>query len=290
MLDLRENQGQVFNEVVKLENDYETAKAIVYGDDGSAKRQHNASRSKSAMHRSENNSDPENSKQTMMTCQCSCGMDEKLAEYEIIPIETYKILRNCSGCGSKTVYRSTNKVRVNANGKQIDVWLIYQCTKCKHPYNLPILSRIHKNRLNKAEYEAFLRNDQEIVYKYGLNRVLFQRNNVSIFEEPAYVLRGTGKDTEVNTIKFRNPYNLRIRYDKLIAECLKISRSEAKRALENGVISIEQPSDNEVIFNIDVCYYQKTNRDTPICQLPDKNFEVYQLIFTYHTLPSRIFR
>jgi len=32
---------------------------------------------------------------------------------------------------------------------------------------------------------------------------------------------------------------LRIRYDRLIAECLKISRSEAKRVLENGVLSVE---------------------------------------------------
>ncbi|NLP08501.1 MAG: DUF1062 domain-containing protein, partial [Clostridiaceae bacterium] len=33
--------------------------------------------------------------------------------------------------------------------------------------------------------------------------------------------------------------HLRIRYDRLIAECLKISRSEAKRVLENGVLSVE---------------------------------------------------
>jgi hypothetical protein len=170
------------------------------------------------------------------------------AEYEIIPTETYKIWRNCSGCGSKTVYCSTNKIRVNANGKLLDVWLVYQCSKCKHSYNLPIYSRINKNRLNKAEYEALLRNDQEIVHRYGLDRVLFRRNNVEILEELAYVLRGTGEDTERDVIRFRNPYHLRIRYDKLIAECLKISRAEAKKVLDNGVLTVMQPSDKEVIF------------------------------------------
>lgn len=153
----------------------------------------------------------------------------KVAEYEIIPTETYKILRNCSGCGGKTVFCSTDKVRVNSNGKQIDIWLIYQCTKCKHSYNLPIRSRINKKHLSKAEYEALLRNDRKMVFQYGLDRVLFQKNNVEIFEEPAYVLRNTGKDTESDVIRFHNPYHLRIRYDKLIAECFKISRSEAKR-------------------------------------------------------------
>lgn len=170
------------------------------------------------------------------------------AEYEIIPTETHKVLRNCPGCGGKTVYRSTNKVRMNANGKQIDIWLIYQCAKCKHTYNLPVRSRISRSRLNKADYEALLRNDQEIAYQYGLDRSLFQKNNAEILEEPAYVLRDTGEGAEGDVIRFRNPYHLRIRYDKLIAECLKISRSEAKRILENGLLSVEQPSDNEVIF------------------------------------------
>ena len=111
--------------------------------------------------------------------------------------------------------------------------------RCKHTYKLPIYSRISKKRLNKAEYEAFLRNDREIVYQYGLDRVLLQKNNVEILEEPAYVLRNGGEDTERDVIRFRNPYHLRIRYDRLIAECLKISRSEAKRVLENGVLSVE---------------------------------------------------
>ena len=168
------------------------------------------------------------------------------AEYVIIPTETFRIMRNCSGCGSKTVYRSTNKVRVNANGKQIDVWLIYQCTKCKHTYNLPIRSRISKDSINKAEYEALLRNDQEIVYKYGLDRVLFQKSNAVILE-PAYVLRDTGEDMMGDVIRFRNPYHLRIRYDKLIADCLKISRSEAKRVLEMGVLSVDITEDGEII-------------------------------------------
>ena len=145
-------------------------------------------------------------------------------EYEIIPTETYKILRNCSGCSSKTIYHNTNRVRVNAYGKKIDVWLIYQCSKCKHTYNLPIHLRINRNALDKAEYEALLLNDQEIVYKYGLDRILFKQNGAEIFEEPSYVLRHIGEGMGVDSIRFRNPYQLRIRYDKLISECFEISR------------------------------------------------------------------
>ena len=171
-----------------------------------------------------------------------------VTEYEVIPTETYKILRNCSGCGSKTVYHNTNRFRVNANGKQIDIWLIYQCSKCKHTYNLSIHSRINRSALDKAEYEALLRNDQEIVYQYGLDRILFQQNGAEIFGEPSYVLRNIGEGMGGDSIRFRNPYHLRIRYDKLISECLEISRAEAKKVLETGVLSVNQLSDYEVIF------------------------------------------
>lgn len=172
-------------------------------------------------------------------------------EYKIIPTETYKILRNCSGCGGKTVYHNTNKVRMNANGKQIDVWLIYQCSECKHTYNLPLRSRINRRVLDKAEYEALLQNDQEIVYKYGLDRILFQQNGAEIFKEPSYVLRYIGKGVGKNSMRFHNPYHLRIRYDKLISECFEVSRSKAKRILETGVLSVNQLSDDEIVFNID---------------------------------------
>lgn len=170
-------------------------------------------------------------------------------KYEIIPIETYKILRNCSGCGSKTVFHNTNRVRVNANGKQLDIWLIYQCNQCKHTYNLPIHSRINRSALDKAKYEALLRNDREIVYQYGLDRILLQQNGVEIFEEPSYVLKDIGEGIGGALIRFCNPYHLRIRYDKLLSECFEISRSKAKKALETGVLSVNQLSDSEVIFH-----------------------------------------
>ncbi|MBN7773555.1 DUF6144 family protein [Clostridium aminobutyricum] len=79
MFDIRKIQEQVIYEAVKRESDDETAKAIVYGNDGSAESQDNASWTKSAMRRLENKFDPETTKQIRMSCQCGYGMDEKLA-------------------------------------------------------------------------------------------------------------------------------------------------------------------------------------------------------------------
>ena len=78
MFDIRKIQEQVIYEAVKHESDDETAKAIVYGDGGSAKSQDNAFWTKSTMRRLENAFDPETTKQIRMACQCGYGMDEKL--------------------------------------------------------------------------------------------------------------------------------------------------------------------------------------------------------------------
>jgi hypothetical protein len=47
----------------------------------------------------------------------------------------------CRRCGEPRRFRSSDKIRVNANGKRIDAWLIYQCTDCGGAWNRPILER-----------------------------------------------------------------------------------------------------------------------------------------------------
>ena len=79
-----------------------------------------------------------------------------LRKYEVIPVDTYKIIRQCSGCGCKSTFVSTNNFRVNANGNKIDVWLIYQCSKCRHTYNLTIYERIKAKDLNQEEYNRLI--------------------------------------------------------------------------------------------------------------------------------------
>ncbi len=170
-------------------------------------------------------------------------------KYEILPTETYKVIRSCSGCGNKSVYCSTNKIRVNVNGKLIDVWLIYQCEKCKHTYNLRVYSRVNRNKVDKLEYEALLKNNREIVNQYCLDRNIVQKSAATIFGEPNYVLKDAGISTKENTIHFFNPYKVKVRHDKLIAECLQISRSQAQKLLETGALKVSKLSNNEVIFS-----------------------------------------
>ena len=105
---------------------------------------------------------------------------ENKTEYGENNKEAYRIIRNCAGCKKKRSYKSTGCFRVNANGNKLDIWLIYQCPKCKHTYNLTIFERLRCEKLNETEYRNFMDNDMETALRYGLDKSIFVRNKAKI--------------------------------------------------------------------------------------------------------------
>lgn len=184
----------------------------------------------------------------------------KIHEYTIIPKETFRIIRNCSVCGNKSIFINSNKFRVNANGNRIDVWLIYQCIKCKHTFNLTILERLNKADLSPRQYKSLMENDKELAKVYGTDKSLFNRNKVEIdWSRTEYHL--IKKDTQLpvtessinfksgDLLRINNPLGLKIRVDKIIANILNITRSKVKKQQEFGNIEIIS---NNSSHNIDV--------------------------------------
>lgn len=97
--------------------------------------------------------------------------------------KSYVINRKCSGCGHEMSFINTKCFRVNANGNSVDVWLIYQCKKCKHTYNLPIYERIKPNKIPSELYEKFLENDEELAIWYGTNMEILKRSHSRIIQK-----------------------------------------------------------------------------------------------------------
>ena len=96
-------------------------------------------------------------------------------EYRLVPTQSFTVIRSCAGCGGKAPYKNTRKFRVNANGSKIDVWLIYQCGKCRHTFNLTIYERRKNTDIPAAEYQRFLDNDTQLAEEYGREIALFQK-------------------------------------------------------------------------------------------------------------------
>ncbi len=157
--------------------------------------------------------------------------------YRILPRGSYKIIRNCSGCGGKSTYQNTRNFRVNANGNRIDVWLIYQCEKCRHTYNLTVYERVRPTFIAAEEYALFLANDRELAQKYGTDRQLFVKNKAQIDgNDMDYQLIQEEIIETQSKIIIENPYDLKIRTDKVMAELLGITRSRIKQLEKSGLI------------------------------------------------------
>lgn len=195
-------------------------------------------------------------------------------EYEIIPKEAFKIIRNCSGCGCKMSYCSTGNFRVNANGNQLDVWLIYQCQKCKHTYNLTIYERVKPTDLEPGEYQSFLENQSDTALQYGLKKEIFSQNKAEIIWDDisydihlisekchdksennkisAKGLQNAEPEEKERFFVLNNPYGLKLRTDRLVADILQISRNKVKKMIKDGTIEVKQEESGKVIeFRMD---------------------------------------
>lgn len=172
-------------------------------------------------------------------------------QYKIKPTESYKLIRNCPGCGAKSLYYNTNNFCVNANGDKIDVWLIYQCQNCKHTFNLSIYERVKVDDIQRNLYERFLKNDVLLSNKYGIDKTIFSKNKVAIdLKNLNYKIEALSNSIEFdkNFVKFKpgdlieveNCYGLRIRTDKIVADILNVSRTKEQRLENSGMIEVDR--------------------------------------------------
>lgn len=167
-----------------------------------------------------------------------------VTEYEMIPTDTFKIIRGCACCGSKKLFSCKDRFRVNANGNRLDIWLIYGCEKCGHTYNLSVYERIRPDKIPRKEYEKFLANDKDKVYEIGTSKTIFDRNRAEIaWDACGYkIVPLAEKEADFSKdrllMKIHNPYGIPVRTDKVAAEILGLTRSRVKKLLNDGVIDI----------------------------------------------------
>jgi hypothetical protein len=174
-------------------------------------------------------------------------------ELEIIPHNTPEVKRNCPKCKEKTQYISTDKFRVNANHKLLDVWLIYQCSKCKSTWNMTIYERVNPKTFNKEELLKFQENNKELALSYGYNHNALVKNHAEIlWNEVEYSIKVKKTSTFNEKIKgqlyvISNPYDIPITLDKLLSVHLGVSRNKIRKLIEQGKIySIENKNIEKV--------------------------------------------
>ncbi|MHB8130890.1 MAG: DUF1062 domain-containing protein [Mobilitalea sp.] len=154
--------------------------------------------------------------------------------WKVVPSNQPKVIRSCPKCGNHSEYESSGNFRVNANQNHIDVWLIYQCNKCKSTWNMEILSRINSGTIEKDLYIKFLRNDNELANLYAFDLATHRRNKSNLnYDHIAYDIIGDkilgSQQKEIVRIELLCDYPLDIRLDKILSKQFGISRELIKR-------------------------------------------------------------
>lgn len=158
-----------------------------------------------------------------------------MEKWVITPTALPEVLRNCSKCGSNSRFLCSGSFRMNANGRNIDVWLIYKCAQCDTTWNMEILSRIKPNQIERSLYESFARNDPALAARYAFDARILGKNKADVcYDNMTYIVEKEIIDNESNMIEIISDYDLNIRLDKLLSEQLSISRAKIKSFFEDG--------------------------------------------------------
>lgn len=155
------------------------------------------------------------------------------------------LIKKCSHCDSDRFYCS-DKFRMNAQKKNIDVWLIYRCVKCDNTCNLTLLSRSKPDLIDKTLFHSFSMNDKDTAWKYAFSTEMERKNNLrqdygSIEYE---VIPDTSLEdllnlsNEVIKIHIKCKFEFDLKLSSLIRRCFSLSANQAKRMFEDGIITI----------------------------------------------------
>lgn len=90
--------------------------------------------------------------------------------------EPFRVFKYCPRCRASQCFRCAHKFRVNANRKFIDVWLLFDCSRCGNTAKLPVVQRVPVSRIGRSRLRAFEANDRHQAMAIARDRRLLTFN------------------------------------------------------------------------------------------------------------------
>ena len=170
---------------------------------------------------------------------------ETTITWEVKVKNTPLLIKKCSHCDSDRFYCS-DKFRMNAQKKNIDVWLIYRCVKCDNTCNITLLSRSKPDLIDKTLFHSFSMNDKDTAWKYAFSTEMERKNNLRLdYDSVEYeVIPNTSLEdllnlsNEVIKIHIKCKFEFDLKLSSLIRRCFSLSANQVKRMFEDGIITI----------------------------------------------------
>ncbi|MEV7181651.1 DUF1062 domain-containing protein [Kitasatospora sp. NPDC093679] len=152
------------------------------------------------------------------------------------------VVRPCPDCPG-TRHRPTGRIRVNASGKLLDVWLLLGCAACDRTSKVPVHERVHVSSLEPARLVAYENNDPAVVRELTTSASLAAKN--------AYRLDWTGTwaleiRTPLHALDDPTPLTVQVgfelpvpvRVERLLMLGLGVSRGAVRRLVADGRVRL----------------------------------------------------
>jgi hypothetical protein len=157
-------------------------------------------------------------------------------QWTIIPGSAPEPWLNCNRCRGTTRFRTSGKIRVNANGKRLDAWLIYKCTSCDNTWNCPVLERQHVSTIDPHLLTSLQANDSDLSRRLAFEK-LRRKVKVEHFDDATVCKevvseRARPADRLEIVCVVRETTGLRV--DRLLATELRLSRSRIQNMQNAG--------------------------------------------------------
>ena len=160
--------------------------------------------------------------------------------WTIIPRTAPRPWIACGGCGALKPFQASGKIRLNANGRRLDAWLIYKCLACDKTWNRPIFERRNIRDIDPAVLAALQSNDPGWIRAEAFNLEALRRKAQRVDEfhdvEVARDLPQDARDWTRLTIELIVPLPVGLRLDRLLASELNISRTRLQALHDRGAL------------------------------------------------------
>jgi len=167
--------------------------------------------------------------------------------WKVVPSSTPKMIRKCTRCHSNR-FSSSDKFRINANKKIIDVWLIYKCTECDFTVNRTIISRKNVSCIDRTLLARLLENDIELARHYAFDTNFLQGVkldwNIDFlfeFDTKCRVLKEEitfKQDAHKTRVLITCEYFLKIPIFSVLRKKMEHSRNQLEKLYEKGDLTL----------------------------------------------------
>ena len=163
----------------------------------------------------------------------------KRVQWTIQPRTAPRPWVTCNRCHAIKPFASSGKFRLNANGKQLDAWLIYRCADCESTWNRPIFERRHVKDIDPAALHSLQSNDMELVRSIAFDARSLRRKSTRVEEfvdvdvREEILIEGS-EPLSALEIVLSVPTPTSLRLDRLLSTELHLSRGYISRLARDG--------------------------------------------------------